>query len=555
MALPLAGSIQTCGASACKISAAQTTDSASSNPLATSQAVNIQDAQEIRTAAVRDRLRLPPAHSKTPGTNLTTVALLQHEHGGLPGEAKTMVCWQVRKGKGKSTWLDGNLGNSSKLWANSVYLNDIRSDVVKTVNIEWTKNTPIPLIDEDTSFRWAGARLLELDTSGLSLGEFYVYYSAPSKSLIYLANVPTMFKHFAKSAKTQPFICLELYINMDNLERRLAGNENYDSDSDSGILRSLANTSKVARKRARTESTPENSSSDAHKNKQARPTAVPSSEFSLSKRRGSSVVQKQSVIKFKKINPVTTILTGECSLIEMDEVYRGYILDKPFASGTMKHAYDLQLDNGDQYVAKRFFMVNSDDAEDSVSVEVNRIEIEGEAIRLAVGKWFLDAFYRFCKSYKDTVAVDPNIVITDAFLAIEVDQPSKASGVPIISDEEEGITWLVERKRPTTVIKYSGTPCQIQTREGKKDGLVLFDLMAHTPEGESGVGDFGTKGIQSFVKDHKCGEICGGLMLHEFYPLKLNQDEEDDDGDDNDHSGGDNENEDDEEGTDLQVHG
>ncbi|KAJ7170404.1 hypothetical protein C8R43DRAFT_944918 [Mycena crocata] len=41
-----------------------------------------QDAQEIRTAAVRDRLRLPPAHSKTLGTNLTTVALLQHEHDG-----------------------------------------------------------------------------------------------------------------------------------------------------------------------------------------------------------------------------------------------------------------------------------------------------------------------------------------------------------------------------------------------------------------------------------------------------------------------------------------
>ncbi|KAJ7170405.1 kinase-like domain-containing protein, partial [Mycena crocata] len=496
-------------------------------------------------------------------------------NGGLPGEAKTMVCWQVCKGK--LTWLDGNLGNSSKLWANSVYLNDIKSDVVKTVNIEWTKNTPIPLIDEDTSFRWAGARLLELDTSGLSLGEFYVYYSAPSKSLIYLANVPTMFKHFAKSAKTQPFICLELYINMDN----------------------------VARKRAQTKSTAENSSSDAHKNKQARPTGMlslinfllPSSEFSLSKRRGSSVVQKQSVIKFKKINPVTAILTGECSLIEMDEVYCGYILDKPFASGTMKHAYDLQLDNGDQYVAKRFFMVNSDDAEDSVSVEVNRIEIEGEAIRLAVGKWFLDAFYRFCKSYKDTVAVDPKIVITDAFLAIEVDQPSKASAVPIISDEEEGITWLVERKRPTTVIKYSGTLVHRSNHRDMrsatisafahfvfghskasyiladlqgmfchkesthiltKDGLVLFDVMAHTPEGKSGVGDFGKKGIKSFVKDHKCGEICGGLMLHEFYPLKLNDNEEDDDGDDNDNfdnSGGDNKNKGDGEGTDLQVHG
>jgi hypothetical protein len=129
-----------------------------------------------------------------------------------------------------------------------------------------------------------------------------------------------------------------------------------------------------------------------------------------------------------------------------------------------------------------------------------------------------------------------DIAFADAFLAIEVDRPSTASGVAQITDTEEGLTWLVERKRPTTVIKFSGTlvhrshrrdlrsatisafahfvfgyskgtlvvadlqgaylqlsithemtpdcifqgtPCLVRNN----DGLILFDLMTHTKDG------------------------------------------------------------------------
>jgi hypothetical protein len=50
-----------------------------------------------------------------------------------------------------------------------------------------------------------------------------------------------------------------------------------------------------------------------------------------------------------------------------------------------------------------------------------------------------------------------DIAFTDAFLAVEVDRPSTASGVHLITEDDDGLTWSVERKRPRTVIKFSGT--------------------------------------------------------------------------------------------------
>jgi hypothetical protein len=50
-----------------------------------------------------------------------------------------------------------------------------------------------------------------------------------------------------------------------------------------------------------------------------------------------------------------------------------------------------------------------------------------------------------------------DIAFTDAFLAVEVDRPSIASGVHLITENNDGLTWLVERKRSSTVTKFSGT--------------------------------------------------------------------------------------------------
>jgi hypothetical protein len=57
------------------------------------------------------------------------------------------------------------------------------------------------------------------------------------------------------------------------------------------------------------------------------------------------------------------------------------------------------MSDGEQLVAKRFFQLN-DDA-DPVSIPENRNEVQSELLRLAWGKWFLSAFYQFCKQRKE----------------------------------------------------------------------------------------------------------------------------------------------------------
>ncbi|KAJ7767046.1 kinase-like domain-containing protein [Mycena maculata] len=209
------------------------------------------------------------------------------------------------------------------------------------------------------------------------------------------------------------------------------------------------------------------------------------------------------------------------------------------------------MSDGEQLVAKRFFQLN--DEADPVSISENLNEVQSELLRLAWGRWFLNAFYQFCKQRKE-VNVDEALSFAEAFLAEEVDNPSTASGVEKITGEGTGLTWLVERKRPTTVTKFSGTLVHTSARRDLRsmtvcafahfvfgfsnktmvfadlqgtpapvrgvDGLILFDVMTHTVEGNSGVGDFGKRGIRTFMHDHQCNVICTELGLSIHYPLQ-----------------------------------
>ncbi|KAJ7921281.1 kinase-like domain-containing protein [Mycena leptocephala] len=522
-----------------------TPSSGTAEPLGPSLVGNsTNEATAARILALRQRLKLPPpglsSKSVNPGTHLNTATLLAHEHGGgLPGESLIMVCWEVRSSKNSK--IDARLGSASKKMVNQ------------------------PLYGSDaTSFRWPVDRLLEPGTSTMTLGEFYTYYSTPTNAPIYLHEVPKKWKHFLKHAKTSPFICLELYIDYDAWKQAKESVENMNSVSD------MTSSAVVTRKRSRTDSS-KDLTSDKQKQICSSVSAVSlRSEFSLSKRSGRAVVQKQSDITYRKITCITATSTGQPQLVDTGDIYRGHIFDTPFSSGSMKHAFDLILTTGEQYVAKRFFKLTAADSdlfESEVSVEANRVEVEGEITRLAIGTWFLNGFYRLCKSHGD-VSVDTNIAFADAFLAIEVDRPSTASGVAQITDTEEGLTWLVERKRPTTVIKFSGTlvhrshrrdlrsatisafahfvfgyskgtlvvadlqgtPCLVRNN----DGLILFDLMTHTKDGDSGIGDFGEKGIKSFIDDHQCTDLCRALTLESSYPLVMQEDGDSSSGKDSD---------------------
>ncbi|KAJ7938507.1 kinase-like domain-containing protein [Mycena leptocephala] len=490
------------------------------------------EADRARLEATRARLKLPPANpnSKNPvvGTRLNTGTLLAHEHGGgLPGDSLIMICWEVRSSKNSK--IDPRLGSASKKWSTNLFLNDIKSDVMQAVNIEWNKQTLVPLEDAETSFRWSDNRILDRNTSTMTLGDFYTYHSTPSNAPLYLHNVPKKWKHFLKTAKNSPFICLELYIHYDAWQQRKEAIENQEIAPSASRIYSSRTDEVTGQKIGRTESS---RNATTQKNKQTR--------------------QSGSGARLHSKKCITAIQTGKTTLLDSGDIFHGHIFDKPFSSGTIKQAFDLILDNGEQYVAKCFYKLAESednftiDSKAPVSVEANRVEIEGEICRLAIGKWMLEAFYRHCKSRKD-VSVDTNIAFADAFLAVEVDRPSVASGVHMITDDDDGLTWLVERKRPSTVTKFSGTlvhrshrkdlcsatisafahfvfgyskcslvvadlqgtPCLVRNN----DGLILFDLMTHTTDGDSGFGDFGLQGIATFVNDHTCTDLCRSLSL------------------------------------------
>ncbi|KAJ7826518.1 hypothetical protein B0H13DRAFT_1918124 [Mycena leptocephala] len=154
MAPPASGSIQTCGTATCNLVARAIGSSAASEsgpvvsglgPLGPSVVANAaNEADKARLDATRQRLKLPPANPNSknpaPGTHLNTSTLLAHKHGGgLPGDTLIMVR------SSKNSKLDARLGSTSKKWSANLFLNDIKSDIVQAVNIEWTQQTLVPL--------------------------------------------------------------------------------------------------------------------------------------------------------------------------------------------------------------------------------------------------------------------------------------------------------------------------------------------------------------------------------------------------------------------------
>ncbi|KAJ6580234.1 kinase-like domain-containing protein, partial [Mycena sp. CBHHK59/15] len=110
------------------------------------------------------------------------------------------------------------------------------------------------------------------------------------------------------------------------------------------------------------------------------------------------------------------------------------------------------------------------------------------------------------------------------------------------------VVWLFEPRRSSTVKHWSGTndyPAWHQSKLGNTLGAfthwaylfsqesivladlqtaaaidkngegiqVLFDVMTHTLDGSSGVGDHGEPGIKTFLEKHECVNRCKYLRL------------------------------------------
>ncbi|KAJ7144011.1 kinase-like domain-containing protein [Mycena epipterygia] len=450
-----------------------------------------------RANLTRSRFRLAPSNHG-PTSSLRTQTLLRHEHGnGDPGEEKVMIAWQVRTKKS----LNPDLGQAAKLWATSNLLPDVKAQLTAQISAEWERHKSAPLSPGHVSIRWHGNKTPVPNTVNLTV---------------------------ASSKRKHGFMALELYVDQW-AEDVSALDDNSDNGPGSSALRSIQNKPQkcsaatggadLLPKRMRKMDTLSSQGSALR------------SEFRMSALSGPAQVYNRSPVTLRRIDCVISPDAPETGVTEFEnsnQMVKGKLRDLPFSSGAMKHAYDLQCDDGRCYVLKRFFRL-SEESENATpeqlpfTVEEHKAQIQAEAARLTVAAWFLKAFFKHANNLN--IAVDYNLAFAEAFLGEETDRPSPASGLneshkkDLRSRTIHAFAHFVwgHSNQMLVLADIQGTPELV----GQKDGMVLFDPMTHTKNGASGVGDFGITGIESFLRDHICGDICLRLRLDKTAPLIL----------------------------------
>ncbi|KAK7014639.1 kinase-like protein, partial [Favolaschia claudopus] len=236
----------------------------------------------------------------------------------------------------------------------------------------------------------------------------------------------------------------------------------------------------------------------------------------------------------------------------------GTLANGPINKGKSKLVFKLSL-NGVAYVAKRCYTLGDGSP---VSILANRDQLVKEGVTLGRAEFFLNHFNSECAYEAVEIA---GFDVTDFLIAregvaslAESFVPSPASGItstdyssltPAEKDELttdsntiSSITWLLERERGDVQLrKYSGTldHPKYSDKQGatinafqhfvyflnRSNALsiaseshsrliqiaVLFDLMSHTANRESGAGDHGDLGIKTFVNQHECVQKCVAL--------------------------------------------
>ncbi|KAJ7231517.1 kinase-like domain-containing protein [Mycena rebaudengoi] len=479
-----------------------------------------------------------------PTTSLRTQTLLRHEHGnGDPGEEKVMIAWQVRIKKG----INPDLGQGAKTWATSNLMPapvDIKAELTTQISAEWERHKNYPLLPEHVTFRWHGNRMPIPHTSNLTVGEFYAAHSSNESAAIYVDTVPPAWKQLSTSAKRKSgFMALELYIDQESWAEGVQALDEHGSGSSGSIFSSAMKS--ITNRPLKRSAAPE-------KSVVKRPRVAEGSS--------QAPVYNRSHVTLKRVNCVVDPDTGVAEFENSEQIIIGKLRDLPFSSGAMKNVHDLQCNDGQRLVLKRFYRLNEINENTSLqsdqppfTVDEHKVQIQAEASRLAIAAWFLKAFFKYANSLN--IPVYNDLAFADAFLGEEIEAPTPASEVKEIGIDSPGLTWLVELKRSSTVEHFTytlshkclkkdlrsstiyalahfvwghsnqglvladiqGTPAIV----GQKDGMVLFDPMTHTTNGASGVGDFGIEGIQSFLRDHTCEDICLRLRLDKTAPLVI----------------------------------
>ncbi|KAF8583633.1 hypothetical protein K439DRAFT_1617341 [Ramaria rubella] len=227
----------------------------------------------------------------------------------------------------------------------------------------------------------------------------------------------------------------------------------------------------------------------------------------------------------------------------------GDLARKPLARGKTKRVYTLNM-NDKAYVAKRF--INIGRGEEDLSVDDNRgwfwEQFKEEAKRQ--GREIATGAYSYRLLDPVFIDIDTDMQFVEPLLAKElVDDdkiPSLGSNCSLVNvedSESQGIYWLLEERRTPVVNNYSYTLNHLHQKSLKgativafthfcwlyskntlvfadmQGGLlsspsvwfpmikicfqcsieVLFDPMTHSPNGDTGLGDYGQEGIDVFL--------------------------------------------------------
>ncbi|KAJ7508148.1 kinase-like domain-containing protein [Mycena galericulata] len=234
------------------------------------------------------------------------------------------------------------------------------------------------------------------------------------------------------------------------------------------------------------------------------------------------------------------------------------MLDKgPFSKGRSKLVFKVKYNNL-AYVAKRCYTLGGGQL---VSITANREELVKEGTTLGRAKFFLDNFKEEYFEVTDFILAREGVLgLTEPFNASPASGIKKSEYTEFSDDDKceltatnaviSSVTWLLEPERGNVQFrKYSGNLehprytdkqgatinafqhftyinsnkslviADIQSSENhdpSNKASVLFDLMSHTVTGDSGTGDHGEKGIQTFVDQHKCGQRCAQMEMEAF---------------------------------------
>ncbi|KAJ7813494.1 hypothetical protein B0H14DRAFT_3879173 [Mycena olivaceomarginata] len=393
---------------------------------------------------------------------------------------------------------------------------EIKDELLAGWNVTWTKAKTYPIVKERADWRFHGNQNIIQDSEHLAVLDFYQAHKNSGVQDAYFTKMP---KHAA--AMKGCVMALELWI--DTPEDDTSPPPGSVAKKRRGSAPPKENEDPAA-KRPRVSGVGSN-----FKRKVPGPDPANSTEISLSS--AELLVNKETcevAITWPAIDPDTT----EAALIG-DEISH---------SGKMKHCFKLSIGT-EQYVAKHFYEIGS--GQDEVTMVENAANLQFEALRCETARWFLNRFRSATDDLNMTIA--KNFEITKCRLAQEVipldGAPSPASGVvkEVFEAELEAthrivgfwslcatppllITpgqWTTRRWSEGTIVfaDIQGSSGRLST---KVMGIIIFDMMTHTTDGDSGVGDYGEKGIEKWRDQHDCNVFCKNL------DLAVGDDDEDD---------------------------